>query len=57
MERTTIVEKKSFTNFRETNPYLKTHSKIFVIKKDPTAGSPTKTLLRLLLPLDLKLFL
>ena len=48
MERTTIVEKKSFTNFRETNPYLKTHSKIFVIKK----GSPTETLLRLLLPLD-----
>ena len=57
MERTTIVEKKSFTNFRETNPCLKTHLKIFVIKKDPTAGSPTKTLLRLLLPLDLKLFL
>ena len=44
MERTTIVEKKSFTNFRETNPYLKTHLKIFVIKKDPTAGSPTKNL-------------
>ena len=57
MERTTIVEKKSFTNFRETNPYLRTHSKIFVIKKDPTARSPTEILVRILLPLDLKLFL
>ena len=43
MERTTIVEKKSFTNFRETNPISKNTLKNFCYKERFTYGNLVTT--------------
>ena len=49
------------SNYRKTNIIitlagLKSHFKFFFHKNDPSAGSPTETLLRLHLPLNDKIY-